>query len=106
MRDFAQVKNNGIIDERVAKESLDYLEIDKVGLDLVDRKILETMINKFGGGPVGLETLSAAINEDAETIEDVYEPYLIQLGYIQRTPRGRIVTHYGYKHFDLILPGI
>ena len=106
VRDFAQVKNDGKINGQLAKESLDHLEIDKVGLDLVDRKILETMINKFGGGPVGLETLSAAINEDAETIEDVYEPYLLQLGYIQRTPRGRIVTHYGYKHFGLTLPGI
>ncbi len=106
VRDFAQIKNDGKINGQLAKESLDHLEIDKVGLDLVDRKILETMINKFGGGPVGLETLSAAINEDAETIEDVYEPYLLQLGYIQRTPRGRIVTHYGYKHFGLTLPGI
>lgn len=106
VRDFAQIENKGIINEKVAKNSLDRLEIDKMGLDILDRKILETMINKFAGGPVGLETLAAAINEDAETIEDVYEPYLIQIGYIQRTARGRIITHYGYKHFGLLLPGI
>lgn len=106
VRDFAQIENCGLINEAIAKKSLDHLEIDKVGLDLIDRKILETMINKFGGGPVGLDTLAAAINEDAQTIEDVYEPYLIQLGYIQRTARGRCVTHYGYKHFGLLLPGL
>lgn len=106
VRDFAQIENKGVISEIVAKNSLDRLEIDKMGLDMLDRKILETMINKFGGGPVGLETLAAAINEDAETIEDVYEPYLIQIGYIQRTARGRIITHYGYKHFGLVLSGI
>jgi Holliday junction DNA helicase, RuvB subunit len=106
VRDFAQIENCGLISEAIAKNSLDHLEIDKVGLDLIDRKILETMINKFGGGPVGLDTLAAAINEDAQTIEDVYEPYLIQLGYIQRTARGRCVTHYGYKHFGLLLPGL
>jgi Holliday junction DNA helicase RuvB len=75
--------------------------VDKVGLDNVDRNVLLAMINKFGGGPVGLDTLSAATGEDAETIEDVYEPYLLQMGYIQRTPRGRIVTALGYKHFGL-----
>lgn len=106
VRDFAQIENKGVISEIVAKNSLDRLEIDKMGLDMLDRKILETMINKFGGGPVGLETLAATINEDAETIEDVYEPYLIQIGYIQRTARGRIITHYGYKHFGLVLSGI
>ncbi len=105
VRDFAQIENKGVISEIVAKNSLDRLEIDKMGLDMLDRKILETMINKFGGGPVGLETLAAAINEDAETIEDVYEPYLIQIGYIQRTARGRVITNYGYKHFGLLLPG-
>lgn len=105
VRDFAQIENKGVINENIAKKSLDRLEIDKMGLDMLDRKILETMINKFGGGPVGLETLAAAINEDAETIEDVYEPYLIQIGYIQRTARGRVITNYGYKHFGLLLPG-
>ncbi len=105
VRDFAQIENKSVISEIVAKNSLDRLEIDKMGLDMLDRKILETMINKFGGGPVGLETLAAAINEDAETIEDVYEPYLIQIGYIQRTARGRVITNYGYKHFGLLLPG-
>lgn len=106
VRDFAQIENNGTISETVAQNSLDHLEIDKMGLDLVDRKIMETIINKFNGGPVGLDTLASAINEEPETIEDVYEPYLIQLGYIQRTPRGRTVTHYGYKHFGLLLPGL
>lgn len=105
VRDFAQIKNKGIINKNLARNSLNRLEIDKIGLDMIDRKILETMINKFGGGPVGLETLAATINEDAETIEDVYEPYLIQIGYIQRTARGRVITNYGYKHFGLLLPG-
>ena len=101
VRDFAQVKNNGVIDNKIAQDSLENLEIDKIGLDPIDRKILETIINKFNGGPVGLDTLAAAINEEPETIEDVYEPYLLQIGYIQRTPRGRTVTHLAYKHFGL-----
>lgn len=99
VRDFAQVKYDGIITEDTAKASLDLLEVDKMGLDLVDRKMLLSMIEKFGGGPVGLDTLAVSISEEPETIEDVYEPYLIQLGYIQRTPRGRVVTELGYKHF-------
>jgi len=101
VRDFAQVKFDGVIDERSTKAALDILEVDKMGLDNVDRTVLMTMIEKFGGGPVGLDTLSAATGEDAETIEDVYEPYLLQLGYIQRTPRGRIVTTLGYRHFGM-----
>lgn len=85
----------------VASAALDLLEVDKNGLDTTDRKILLTMIDKFGGGPVGLDTIAAAVNEEAETIEDVIEPYLIQLGYIKRTPRGRVVTRGGYSHFGL-----
>lgn len=104
VRDFAQVRYEGVITEEVAKFALDLLDIDKVGLDQIDRKMLLTMIEKFGGKPVGLDTLAASINEDANTIEDVYEPYLLQLGYIQRTPRGRVVTKLGYAHFGLQQP--
>lgn len=104
VRDFAQVRYDGVITEEVAKFALDLLDIDKVGLDQIDRKMLLTMIEKFGGRPVGLDTLAASINEDANTIEDVYEPYLLQLGYIQRTPRGRIVTERGYAHFGMQMP--
>ena len=104
VRDFAQVRYDGVITEEVAKFALDLLDIDKVGLDQIDRKMLLTMIEKFGGRPVGLDTLAASINEDANTIEDVYEPYLLQLGYIQRTPRGRIVTKRGYAHFGMQMP--
>ncbi|MBQ2880596.1 MAG: Holliday junction branch migration DNA helicase RuvB [Anaerotignum sp.] len=104
VRDFAQVRYDGVITEEVAKFALDLLDIDKVGLDQIDRKMLLTMIEKFGGKPVGLDTLAASINEDANTIEDVYEPYLMQLGYIQRTPRGRVVTKLGYEHFGLKYP--
>ncbi|HIT73839.1 Holliday junction branch migration DNA helicase RuvB [Tyzzerella sp. An114] len=101
VRDFAQVKYDGEITEEVSKYALDLLEVDKMGLDNVDRKMLLAMIEKFSGGPVGVDTLAVSIGEEAETIEDVYEPYLIQLGYIQRTPRGRIVTDLGYKHFGI-----
>ena len=104
VRDFAQVRYDGVITGEVAKFALDLLDIDKVGLDQIDRKMLLTMIEKFGGKPVGLDTLAASINEDANTIEDVYEPYLMQLGYIQRTPRGRIVTKLGYEHFGMKAP--
>lgn len=104
VRDFAQVRYDGVITEEVAKFALDLLDIDKVGLDQTDRKMLLTMIEKFGGGPVGLDTLAASINEESETIEDVYEPYLLQLGYIQRTPRGRVVTRLGYAHFGMTPP--
>ena len=101
VRDFAQVKYNGVITEEVAKIALDLLDVDKMGLDHIDRNILMTMIEKFSGGPVGLETLAAAIGEDSGTIEDVYEPYLIKNGFINRTPRGRVVTEYAYKHLGL-----
>lgn len=101
VRDFAQVKYDGVITEQVANTALDLLDVDKLGLDHVDRNILMTMIEKFGGGPVGLDTLAAAIGEDAGTIEDVYEPYLIKNGLLNRTPRGRVVTETTYKHFGL-----
>ena len=104
VRDFAQVRYDGVITEEVARFALDLLDIDKVGLDQTDRKMLLTMIEKFGGEPVGLDTLAASINEESETIEDVYEPYLLQLGYIQRTPRGRVVTRLGYAHFGMTPP--
>lgn len=104
VRDFAQVRYDGVITEEVARFALDLLDIDKVGLDQTGRKMLLTMIEKFGGGPVGLDTLAASINEESETIEDVYEPYLLQLGYIQRTPRGRVVTRLGYAHFGMTPP--
>ena len=101
VRDFAQVEGDGSIDYDVAKTALDRLEVDSMGLDNTDRNILETMIHKFGGGPVGLETLAAAIGEDSGTLEEVYEPYLIKNGFINRTPRGRIVTEHCYRHFGL-----
>lgn len=106
VRDFAQVRYDGVITERVAKEALDLLDVDKLGLDHVDRNILFTMIDKFGGGPVGLDTLAAATGEDAGTIEDVNEPYLIKNGLINRTPRGRMVTKNAYLHFGLDLPEV
>ena len=101
VRDFAQVKYEGMITEEVANVALDLLDVDKMGLDHIDRNILVTMIEKFSGGPVGLETLAAAIGEDSGTIEDVYEPYLIKNGFINRTPRGRVVTEYAYRHLGL-----
>lgn len=101
VRDFAQIKGNGIISQEIAKEALDLLEVDKLGLDKIDRRMLETIITKFQGGPVGLDTLAATINEEGNTVEDVYEPYLLQLGFIKRTPRGRVCTELAYKHFGL-----
>ena len=101
VRDFAQVKYQGKITEEIAEFALDLLEVDRYGLDQTDRLILNTMIEKFTGGPVGLDTLAAAIGEDAGTIEDVYEPYLIKRGFLNRTPRGRIVTELGYRHLGL-----
>lgn len=102
VRDFAQVKYDGYITEEVADYALDLLDVDKEGLDQTDRGILLTMIEKFQGGPVGLDTLAAAIGEDAGTIEDVYEPYLLKNGFIQRTPRGRIVTDHAYVHLGIL----
>ncbi len=101
VRDFAQVRYDGRITEEVAREALDLMDVDKMGLDHVDRNILNTMIEMFLGGPVGLDTLAAAIGEDAGTIEDVVEPYLIKNGLINRTPRGRVVTEYAYRHLGL-----
>ena len=101
VRDFAQVKYDGYITEEVADYALDLLDVDKEGLDQTDRGILLAMIGKFGGGPVGLETLAASIGEDPGTIEDVYEPYLLKNGFIQRTPRGRVVTDAAYAHLGI-----
>lgn len=104
VRDFAQVKYDGYITQKVAQESLDILEVDRLGLDQIDRNILKTIIYKFDGKPVGLDTLAAAIGEDAGTIEDVYEPYLIQNGLLNRTPRGRVATDTAYRHLGLEIP--
>ncbi len=104
IRDFAEVDGKNVITAEMASKALEFLEIDDLGLDFVDRRILESMINTFGGGPVGLDTLAAATAEDASTIEDVYEPYLLQLGFIMRTPRGRICLEGAYKHLGLKVP--
>ncbi|MCQ2495916.1 MAG: Holliday junction branch migration DNA helicase RuvB [Lachnospiraceae bacterium] len=104
MRDFAQVKYDGRITLEVANYALDLMEVDRLGLDNIDRAILHTMIDKFGGGPVGIEAVATTIGEDSGTVEDVYEPYLVQSGLIARTPRGRVVTREGYKHFGLEKP--
>ena len=101
VRDFAQVMADGAITVEVAREALARLEIDEIGLDEVDHKVLRTIIDKFNGGPVGLDTIAAAISEEADTIMDVYEPYLLQIGFIQRTPRGRVVTRGAYEHLGL-----
>lgn len=101
VRDFAEVKHDGVITKEVADEALLAMEVDPMGLDNIDHKMLVTMIKNFGGGPVGLDTLAATIGEDSNTIEDVYEPYLLQLGFIARTPKGRIVTQNGYSHFNI-----
>lgn len=101
VRDFAQIKYDGVITKSVADAALDMLDVDKFGLDHIDRNILETMIEKFGGGPVGLDTLAAATGEDAGTLEDVYEPYLLKNGLLARTPRGRMVTALAYRHLGL-----
>ena len=104
VRDFAEVKGGGRITVEVAQEALDMLEVDELGLDHTDRTMLRTMIEKFGGGPVGLDTLAASTGEDASTIEDVYEPYLLQLGFLMRTPRGRICTRAAYEHMGIRVP--
>lgn len=101
VRDFAQVKHNGVITLSVAQETLKALDIDELGLDAVDRRMLEAIIRNYAGGPVGLETLAAAIGEEAITIEDVYEPYLMQIGFLSRTPRGRCVTKSAYRHLGI-----
>lgn len=104
VRDFAQVRAGGVITKSVADEALKMLEVDSQGFDGMDRKILLTIIEKYGGGPVGVDTLSAAISEEKDTIEDVYEPYLIQEGFIDRTPRGRTATRLAYRHFGIDFP--
>jgi Holliday junction DNA helicase RuvB len=105
VRDFAEVKAEGIVDREVADAALLMLDVDVVGLDVMDRKLLAAVMEKFGGGPVGLDNLAAAIGEERDTIEDVLEPYLIQQGYLQRTPRGRMATLLAYQHFGIAVPG-
>ena len=105
VRDFAEVKAKGRVTQEVADAALKMLDVDPAGLDIMDRKLLEAVIEKFGGGPVGVDNLSAAISEERDTIEDVLEPFLIQQGYLQRTPRGRIATAAAYRHFGLAQPG-
>ncbi len=104
VRDFAEIRGNGVVDKEVADYALGRMEIDNLGLDNVDRRLLDTIINKFGGGPVGLDTLSASIGEDSGTIEDVYEPYLMQIAFVARTPRGRICMPDAYKHMGVKQP--
>jgi Holliday junction DNA helicase RuvB len=104
VRDFAEVRHAGVIDEEVAGEALDMLEVDEAGLDRLDREILRAICQKFGGGPVGLSTLSVAVAEESDTIEDVYEPYLLQQGLIKRTPRGRVATPAAFEHLGLVMP--
>ena len=105
VRDFAQVRAGGVITQRVADEALTALEVDHLGLDAIDRRMLRSIIENYGGGPVGLETLAATINEEAVTLEDVYEPYLMQMGFLTRTPRGRCVTRLAYDHLGLPFQG-
>ncbi|GKV68764.1 Holliday junction ATP-dependent DNA helicase RuvB [Sporosarcina sp. NCCP-2716] len=104
VRDYAQVRGNGTISLGIAQEALEMLQVDSHGLDHIDHKLLKGMIERFRGGPVGLETLAASIGEESVTLEDVYEPYLLQAGFIQRTPRGRVVTPLAYEHFGLPVP--
>ncbi|WML45522.1 Holliday junction branch migration DNA helicase RuvB [Neobacillus sp. PS3-40] len=104
VRDFAQVKANGIINLELANEALELLQVDRLGLDHIDHKLIMEIISKFRGGPVGLDTIAATIGEESDTIEDVYEPYLLQIGFLQRTPRGRMVTELAYHHFHLDIP--
>ena len=105
VRDFAQVLGDGTISKEMVDISLSKLEIDELGLDMVDRRMLRTIITHYNGGPVGLETLAAALGEEAVTLEDVYEPYLMQLGFVARTPRGRCVTNLGYAHLGILREG-
>jgi Holliday junction DNA helicase RuvB len=104
VRDFAMVHGDGVITKELADHALRLIQVDPIGLDQVDHKLLLTIIEKFGGGPVGLDTIAATIGEEPDTIEDVYEPYLLQIGFLQRTPRGRVVTPHGYRHFGLTPP--
>ncbi|MGE7877261.1 Holliday junction branch migration DNA helicase RuvB [Peribacillus muralis] len=104
VRDFAQVRGDGTITAGLADYALELMQVDRLGLDHIDHKLLKGIIEKFRGGPVGLETIAATIGEEAHTIEDVYEPYLLQVGFLQRTPRGRIATQFVYEHFGLVMP--
>jgi Holliday junction DNA helicase RuvB len=104
VRDFAQVRGDGTIAFALAQEALERLQVDRLGLDHIDHKLLKGIIKKFRGGPVGLDTIAATIGEEAQTIEDVYEPYLLQIGFLQRTPRGRVVTNLVYEHFGMEVP--
>jgi Holliday junction DNA helicase RuvB len=104
VRDFAEVRGDGHIDRKIAREALELLDIDELGLDDSDRRVLRTIIEKFQGGPVGLQTISASISEEPDTIMDVIEPYLLQLGFIDRTPQGRVATPHAYEHFGLTPP--
>ncbi len=104
VRDFAQVKGTGIIDSDITADALEMLQVDKLGLDHIDHKLIIGIIEKFRGGPVGVDTIAASIGEETETIEDVYEPYLLQIGFLQRTPRGRIVTELAFRHFQIEVP--
>lgn len=106
VRDFAQVRGNGTVTMEITQMALELLQVDKLGLDHIDHKLLLGIIEKFHGGPVGLETVSATIGEESHTIEDVYEPYLLQIGFLQRTPRGRIVTPLAYEHFGMEMPKV
>jgi Holliday junction DNA helicase RuvB len=105
VRDFAQVRHDGGIDGAVARAGLELFEVDELGLDKLDLSILTTLVHKFGGGPVGLSTLAAAVGEETDTVEDVYEPYLLQLGFLQRTPRGRVATERAYRHLGVTVEG-
>src|SRR5205823_3145965 len=105
VRDYAEVRGGGVVTADVAAEALDLLEVDHEGLDRLDREILRAIIGKFSGGPVGLSTLAVAVAEEADTIEDVYEPYLLQRGLVERTPRGRAATRRAYEHLGLQAPG-
>jgi Holliday junction DNA helicase RuvB len=104
VRDFAQVRGDGTIDAGITQQALELLDIDNLGLDDLDRRVLYTIIEKFGGGPVGLDTIAAAISEESDTIMDVVEPYLLQLGFLERTPRGRKATALAYQHLNFPLP--
>jgi Holliday junction DNA helicase RuvB len=104
VREYAQVKSDGVVSAEIADAALQMLDVDKLGFDVMDRKLLQAVLEKFGGGPVGLDNLAAAIGEERDTIEDVLEPYLIQQGYLMRSPRGRVATSLAYEHFGLAVP--
>jgi Holliday junction DNA helicase RuvB len=105
VRDFAQVRADGKITRMIAIQALDLLNVDPLGLDEMDRRVLKTIIEKYGGGPVGLSTIAASISEEPDTIMDVVEPYLLQLGFLERTPQGRIATQHAYHHLNIVFPG-